>query len=350
MNILRERTSRLERLGVVIQTEYHDRDGLKIRRSDGSVLDDVAGGVVLDKKYYLGQRLKHQETEFNPGVLYSFVFHEYEGGRVVCPNCGGVGKADLFTEGCPFCGSYYNLEYESKDLGSRAHADYVRYGKRSALPILLSIVLCAAAALLITLLSGRTLRPMDAAKGLVVAVLVGAAVGLFWNYRKSRSEITPEDREKKSRQESMLRTMRDRLAAAGSSLSEYTNALVAELETRFFGGAPETADVVDFDVLDYLEHAAADDSPEQACFETEVLLRVIRCRKGEIRPEKSVYRVCLRKNAAAAAPLRPGANFRSCPNCGASLDLTETRCGYCGAPLAYVKPFTAERIQAAGDA
>ena len=346
MGTLQDRNDRLRSFGIMIQTEYGDRGKLKIRRSDGSLNDDVESGVILDKKYYQGTALRHQETEFNPGILYSFVFPKFDEDRVICPNCGGVGKADSFSSGCPFCGASYNLEYSAKDLGSRAHADYVSHGKVRLLPLALSIGICAVLAILITLLTGRTLRPFDFVKAAAVGVFAGALVGLLWSYVKSKGEITAADAAKKQRQEAMLGTLQAQLGAVGASLSDYTNALVSALETYFFDGRPETADVIDFDVLDYLRHTAGRTPAGELLIETEVLLRPVYVKNGDVRPEEKTLRVLLRKNSAKTEALQPGVNFRACKNCGAALDLRAPRCAYCGAPAAFQKPFLTEKIEA----
>ena len=341
-----DRGKRLKTFNVVIQTEYGDKGKLKLRRSDGTLNDDVESGVILDKKYYQGQTLRHQETEFNPGILYSFVFPKFDEGRVICPNCGGVGTADSFSSGCPFCGASYNLEYSAKDLGSRAHADYVSHKKLRLLPIALSIAVCAALAVLVTLLTGRTLRPFDFCKAAVVGVFIGALAGLIWSYVTIKGEITAADAEKKQRQEAMLHTLQAQLGAAGASLSDYTNALVSELETYFFGGRPETADVIDFDVLDYTSHTVRRSPAGELLIETEVLVRPVFVKNGAVRSEEQTLRVLLKKNSAKSEALAPGVNFRACKNCGAALDLRAPRCAYCGAPTTYQKPFLPEGIEA----
>ena len=346
MDTHRRRRERLKRLGVTVQTEYQDQGKLKIRRSDGSVSDDVVSGVILDKKYYCGKLLRHQETEFNPGILYSFTFPAFEDDRILCPNCGGVGKPDIFAEGCPFCGSYYNLKYASEDAGSRANADYVSYGRQIRWrPIVTSIAVCGGLAALISFLSGRTMLPFDALKGLVVGIFVGAFVGLFWSSRSSKESISSEDRAKKLRQETMLKQLRSRLEAADSNLSEYANALDYALEEYYFGDLPGNGDVIDYDLLDYVRQTVSEDTAPELHIETQVLLREVRCRNGKITARKRNVLVRLKKNRTAKERLKPGVNFRSCPNCGASLDLAAPRCGYCGSPVAYEKPFLTEGIE-----
>ena len=365
MDTGRKRSERLRGLGVTVQTEYQDQGRLKIRRSDGSIRDDVVSGVILDKKSFCGQTLRRQETEFNPGILYAFVFPTLEGGLVLCPNCGGVGEADDFDDGCPFCGSGYNLAYASEDQGSRSHADYVRHGRARVLPMVLSIAACVVLALAVTLLTGRTLRPFDVVKAVAAGVFFGAAAGFVWILIKSRDRISAGDEAKKARQETELKALKDCLSSAGSNLSEFTNAVDAAVEDWCFGDRTENADVVDFDLLDYLRYAVhggetgpqpdtevqagsrnagaeprietevlvRPDAGTEPRIETEVLVRLVRLRGGNLRAEQKTLRVRLRKNPFAARRLRPGANFRACPGCGASLDLRDTACAYCGAEI-----------------
>ena len=344
MYIRRKHDERLRAKDIIVQTEYQDQGRLKIRRSDRKVEDDVVSGVILDKKYYLRQALRHQETEFNPGILYSFVFPTLDGGLVLCPNCGGVGEAKGFSDGCPYCGSYYNLEYDAEDRGSRSHSDYVNYTKDRVLPMVLSILTCVAVVLLITLTSGRTLRPFDFIKGLAAGFLGGAALGFGWIYLRSKGGITDADRQKKARQECELQQLKECLKAAGSSMSEYTNSLVYELEAYFYGDRQENADVIDFDLLDYLSYSVSDDVAAPLQVDAKVLVRVVRFRSGRLRKEEQILSAALQRNESKHQHLKPGTNFRSCPNCGASLDITQTHCSFCGASIKNESPFLLIRM------
>ena len=40
-----------------------------------------------------------------------------------CPNCGSVGTLEEFNNGCPYCGTHYNLDYDNKDLGGKYYYD-----------------------------------------------------------------------------------------------------------------------------------------------------------------------------------------------------------------------------------
>ncbi len=63
---------RLRQKNTVIVTDYYDNGAARTRSSDHTKADDVRSGVILAKKYFLRGKLAHQETEFNPGMLYSF--------------------------------------------------------------------------------------------------------------------------------------------------------------------------------------------------------------------------------------------------------------------------------------
>ena len=36
-----------------------------------------------------------------------------------CKNCGMSSKLKDFVDGCPYCGTYYNIDYTDKDLGGK---------------------------------------------------------------------------------------------------------------------------------------------------------------------------------------------------------------------------------------
>lgn len=42
-----------------------------------------------------------------------------------CKNCGMSSKLKEFVDGCPYCGTYYNIDYTDKDLGGKYHYDRV---------------------------------------------------------------------------------------------------------------------------------------------------------------------------------------------------------------------------------
>ena len=129
----RPQSKRLNRLGLRILTTFWDNGSIRQRSSDHSVQDDIADGVIMNKQYFRGERLLHTEKEFNPLLKYSFVIQDQMKKETTCPNCGKTGETIEFGDGCPYCGTYYNIGYSERknagklDGGNRGLCD--GYGK-----------------------------------------------------------------------------------------------------------------------------------------------------------------------------------------------------------------------------
>ena len=337
---------RLTDKSVVIVSEYLDGQNVKRRATDGKMNDDVKSGVILCKNYFLSGAPIHQETEFNPGILYSFTFPTFDEGRVVCPNCGGVDEIGRFSDGCPYCGAYYNLEYVGKDLGARSHGDYVVPEKKTrALPLLICAAICTVLSMVFTVALSRTARPFDFIKGAVIGMLIGIVVGLIWNAVRNPYVITEKARRKKAEQESSIAAVKKRLEADGDSFSVFTNALSYALNDWFYGAErAENKDVIDFDILDCLSMTLLGSADSAYRVDASLLLRVVSCKENKVDSKEYDARVGLRRDRSGGYNLKAGLNIRRCPNCGSSVDLSALRCEYCGSDIEYRQPFTVESI------
>ena len=338
---------RLQKTEVRVLTEYYDGGTTKRRNSDGSACDDVISGVILDKKYTLDGRDALCETEFNPGILYSFVFPETSDGQLQCPNCGAVSSRKDFAEGCPYCGAASNLEYAERRAGERDHADYVVHRPMYLiLRLLLCVCIGVGLCLPITLLASRTAFAMDYVKGIFIGVFLGFALFLLRQYVLSKIDIRGYERTKQQRQSRLLQTFQNDLATAGLSLQAFHNGLSIELDQYFYGSKdPLLQAVVDYDILDFRDrHFSGGADKLQIC--TDVQLRTVSVRDGELVSESAWWQVTLqREDKAAALQLHEGINIIECPNCGAKLSVENTHCLYCGTPIAYKRPFSLTSIR-----
>ena len=342
---------RLQTLGVRIVTSYYD-DGVTARRSsDGTLCDDVTNGVILDKTYEYGGKTVLRETEFNPGILYSFVFPETADGTLQCPNCGGEGDRDAFSEGCPYCGAAGNLEYAERKEGERAHADCVVPHKgRSFLWLLLLIAVGVGICTPLGALFSRTAFWMDYLKGAGVGLLLGLAAFFVRQFALSRTDIRPQERMKQQRQSSTLETFRQDLARADLSLTAFHNGLSAELNRYFYGSEdPSRAAVADYDILDFSDQKIGN-TEQGRLLSANVQLRIVTAHGAHLASETGVWRVTLRhEDKAPTVRLKGGLNMLSCPHCGATLNVEQPTCAYCGAPIAFRRPLTLVSLQRAED-
>ena len=348
MSFLIEKTheQRLNEEELTILTEYQDGKDLKRRCSDHSVEDEVNAGVILDKRYYRHGRLLHQETEFNPGIRYSFVFPKLQDGRIQCPNCGATGEPAGFQSGCPYCGSYYNLEYARKDLGSRRHTDYVVAEK----PVrFTTVLLCFGPVLLVSLLVfylfSRTHTVFDLVKALGLGLLAGLVILLISASHRAGVAVTAEGVQKKARQDQLLASFERDLKELGLSMSDFVNAVNIQLREYYFGPDSEPrGDVIDFDVLDYREQRVTERKQTDARIELLLQMRLVTVAGEKLESRDVVQRAVLRRQAKKGIDIAPGANFLTCPHCGASLDLSAKSCPNCGTSILWRCPLVLESL------
>ena len=311
---------RLQKKDALIETDYYDRGAVRIRRSDHTKTDDVNSGVILKKKYYMHGKLMHQETEFNPGMLYSFIFPATEDGRVQCPNCGGIGEDALFADGCPYCGAFYNMDYQKELPGGRDHSDYVVQERKGLLlPLVLIMAVCIVAGMIITVTTGRTSTVFDYGKGALIGGIAGGVIYLIYSGMKYRASLTSKEVKKKHEQDIVMeRFLRD-LQANG------------------------TRNIIDFDVLDYRgQNLTAQDG--KVYVTTDVSIRLVSGEKDKVWSDETVKRIRLKKSGHAGLHQKAGLNLVKCPFCGASIDLQAKRCSYCGTAFLYERPLNIESV------
>ncbi len=336
---------RLKKMDVVISTDYFDNGSSKTRCSDHSRSDDVSSGVILAKKYFLHGKLLHQETEFNPGLLYSFVFPTLENGKVRCPNCGGIGENALFSEGCPYCGAFYNMEYQSELLGRRDHSDYViQEQKGPFLPLIMIIAVCMFAGMFYTVTTGRTSTIFDYGKGALIGSIIGAVIYLIYSANKSKAALTSKEIKKKHEQDIILERFQRDLKENSLTMSAFANNLNLELRDYYFGSdTDKTRNIIDFDILDYRgQNLFKQDN--YVFINTDISIRLISRDEEKICVEEANKRIRLKKSKNAGLTTRAGLNITKCPYCGASIDMTTKKCSYCGTTFSYERPLYIDNI------
>lgn len=338
---------RLQKLRVRIVTTYYD-DGLTKRRSsDGTLCDDVTNAVILDKKYELAGRSALQETEFNPGILYSFVYPETEDGKLHCPSCGGVADRDDFSEGCPYCGAAGNLEYAERKAGERDHADYVvNRSARNVFWLLLFIAIGVGTVLPLTVLFSRTKLPMDFVKGAAIGLFLGLIAFLVRQYILSKTDIRNSERIKQIRQDTVLQAFTEDLDREGLTLKAFHNGLSAELNRYFYESEDKSLQTVaDYDILDF-SNQRIEETADGKQLTVQVQLRVIKASGSHMTSELGWYRITMRMESKdRTVLLHGGLNMIECPNCGAKVNVEQPNCMYCGSPVTFMRLLTLTSIR-----
>ncbi len=332
----RPQSERLARLGLRIVTTFWDDGGIRRRSSDHALHDDIVNGVIMDKQYFRGEQLLHTEKAFNPLLKYTFVIREQMEKEISCPNCGKTGKTAEFADGCPYCGTCYNIGYgERKDAGklsaekkSLPPAEYL-----TALVILLFVFW--GLGLLFVRISGRTFGLFDILKGLAFGTIAGLLA--FYVYYTSRvSAIVRKEEESYQEQMRQIRTLETGLSAYDIPVSVlYTN-LSGELNSCFFAGSkPENADIIDWDILDYDDYRIDKDRNNSPKITLSGKIRILRADGNRVRSGEFRMHAVMKPNTVTGNPLQPGANVLHCHRCGGDIDVTRPTCSHCGAPVRY---------------
>ena len=327
---------RLARLGIAIRTEFWDGSGIRFRATDGQRRDDVTGGVIMNKKYFRGDRLLRREKAFNPMMMYTYVASGELSRQITCPNCGRPGTVADFVDGCPYCGTCYNVEYTARQAGGKFHGDK---DVRDWMYYLLALVVCLGVCLPVSLAffraTGRTFGTFDILKAVFYGLLV--ALALFYGFYVARAFVlTRRAEEKYERQNALIKRFETELLGLGMGLDDFYNNLTSELTRWFFDSeVPENRDVADWDVLDYDDFDIREDSQGRKNLSVTLTVRRIWAQGDRLRSRRERLRVNLRPNRVVTEPLKPGVNIIQCHNCGASIDVTQPACEHCGSRINY---------------
>ena len=84
---------------------------------------------------------------------------------VTCPNCGHESLEKDITDGCPYCGTNYNIEYVNKDLGTKYYYDRVLQGSNyHTITLIIDIIVSAIIVFIYIINTKRTFNIYDISK------------------------------------------------------------------------------------------------------------------------------------------------------------------------------------------
>lgn len=304
-------------------------DGIKYERNtDGSVDDNIVNGVRVKKEYYLDGELKHKEHEFDTRIEYTFIEDEFSNKDYTCPNCGMTAKLKEFNEGCPYCGTYYNLDYKEKDLGSKKYYDRVLRNKSYRfITSLIDMLICFGISFLIIKNTSRTFNIMDVYK-IFMFGLLGSLIFYYVFYVLDAYVILKPIINYK---EKLNKKQREFWKKSGLDKVSFFNNFNYEIRKYYYN----KTDVVDYDVIDFdsfKDYTIKDDR----YIEVEAYIRVVTF-DGDFHSEfkKKIFR--FKQNKNGTTKLKKGTNVMMCHNCGASIDVNKSKCDYCDSEIKYLQ-------------
>ena len=151
---------RLKEQGISICSKYKSNDTILERNTDKTKRNDnIQNGICLEKDYY---KIKYTYMSTNNGE-----------NNITCPNCGNTSKENEIEDGCPYCGTNYNIEYSDKSLGTKYHYDRVLQGSNyKMITLVIDIIISAILVITYILKTCRTFNIYDISKIIIGTIIV----------------------------------------------------------------------------------------------------------------------------------------------------------------------------------
>lgn len=323
---------RLNKFKINIKTKYKSLDSVLERNTDGSKNDNISEGVRIKKEYYYKGQVIHQEILFDSRIIYRFVFN-HENKNQKCINCGSISKINQSDNSCSYCGTYYNLDYDNKDLGGKYYYDRTIKGNGYIVKTLIvDLIVSFVLSLLFIIETSRTFTIFDMSKVLLGTILIGAIL-FFVFYYLDAAIVLSFIRKKKYKLNKEQIDFWNRMSSNNVTKNNFYNNLNFELRELYYGN--KYPDIIDYDILDYNRFKEYKD--KNGFYITVNLdIRLVKFCNGKIssKVDSKTYKF---KRVIIDQVLDKGVNIINCYNCGASIDVTKNKCDYCGTKCNYLQ-------------
>lgn len=311
---------RLKDNNINIKTKYVCGDKVLVRNTDNSYNDDIKDGIRVEKLYYKDNIFVHREKDFDSRISYTFISLEQEKSLFTCPNCGLVSKFKDMDMCCPFCNTYYNIEYTNKDLGSKYHYDRIlRSNTYRIITYIIGLIICTILSYLFIKNTSRTFNDYDIYKVFIYGVIASLVFYYFFYIVDAYTVLGPikryKDKENLRQKEFWDRTKIDK--------SKFFNNLNYEVRKYFYS----LDNVIDYDIIDYVSFEG-DSNKVLVSF----IVRIVYFKNGKIKSKEKKMKLSFKYNKEYMK-LKKGDNVMRCNSCGASLSVLKEHCEFCGSKL-----------------
>lgn len=316
---------RLKDFGMSLITTYKSGNNIVEKNSFETLRTNIINGIRLEKNYLRGGASVYKLHNFDPRIKYTFVNASTAS---KCPNCGA--DIDIESGECPYCGTAYNMDYESKSLGAKYHTDLVMNTTTyKTVAWILSFVTAFIISFIYIKTTGRTFNGWDMTKVLAGTALFGLAFYYVFYYLDSFFILLP------------IKMYKERINAAQEKFWAenskdinkdvfFTN-LNYELQKYYFEGE-KTRNVLDFDFVDYTTITRDGD-----VVTIEILVREVYVTGGKVKCRQVSKSIRLKRAVIEHHLENVGGVALRCRNCGRSMDAFQRECPSCGTPHNYLQ-------------
>lgn len=326
---------KLKKYNVNIKTKFIVGSKILEKNSNDNVNNDIKQGIICQKEYFINNKLSHTENNFDTRIEYTYISNNEVNKEYKCPNCGMTSKLEYFIDGCPYCGTYYNIDYTEKELGSKHHYDRVLRNKTYRIVTgIIDIIISLLLSYLFIKNTSRTFNNYDISKIFIYGTILSLILYYLFYTLDAYVILTPikkyKDKQNQKQIDFWNRTKIDK--------KTFYNNLNYEIRKRYYSDL----NTIDYDILDYLEF---EEYTKNDIFyvKVKVDIRKVIIENNKIKSKYAEEVFILKRNNNETLNLKEGANIIKCHNCGASIDATKGECEYCNTKIIYLQEWILEK-------
>lgn len=325
---------KLRDYNINIVTKYIVGNKILQRDTSNNFNDDIKNGIICEKKYYVNNKLVKTQKLFDSRIEYTFISKEQENKNYSCPNCGMTSQLKNHIDGCEYCGTYYNLDYEQKDLGSKYHYDRVlRNTTYRIVTAIIDVLISFIISFIFIKFTSRTFNSYDILKIFIYGTILSLILYYLFYIIDAYIILPPikkyKDIQNKKQIDFWNRTKIDK--------KTFFNNLNYEIRKKYYS----FDNIVDYDILDYLDFNEFY-KDEKLYVNVKVNVRIVYYINNKLITKNIDDTFIMKKHNKGTLELKNGVNIIKCHNCGASIDVTECYCKYCNTEIKYLQDWIME--------
>ena len=329
-----DQNNKLKQYKINIKTKYIVGNKILERNTDNSINDDIKSGIRCKKRYYVNNILSHTEKDFDSRIAYTFISKNVEDKEYTCPNCGMASRLKDFIDGCPYCKTYYNIEYTDKDLGSKYHYDRVlKSNIYRIITAFIDIIVSFILSFIFIKTTSRTFNNYDITKVFVYGIILALILYYFFYILDAYIVLGPIKKYKDRQNQKQINFWKK----TNINKKVFFNNLNYEVRKYYYS----QPNIIDYDVLDYLDFK---DYVVHDTLYVEVLahVRIVSFNNNKITSKIVKDSYLMKKHNNGILELNEGANIIKWSNCRASVSASKGECDYCHTKINYLQEWILE--------
>ena len=325
---------RLKEQGISICSRYKSNDTTLERNTDKTKRnDDVQNCICIERAYYKNNKLLTKIFNFDPRIKYTYISAGDENKEVTCPNCGNTCKESEIEDGCSYCGTNYNIEYSDKSLGTKYHYDRVLQGSNyKTITLIIDIIISVILVTTYIIRTCRTFNIYDILK-IIIGTIIVSLILYYLFYIVDAVAVTLPIKIYKDAQNKKQMKFWKRMESIGIDKKTFYNNVNYELQNYYYGENSKNKNIIDYDIIDYISLDEQIIKNKKILVTIKAQIREIELIQGTISEKIQKRTFTFEKSNEQILDLKAGSNIISCHNCGASIDVTKSKCDYCGTKI-----------------